>query len=120
MIKEITAQDQISASVNMPANELLTSIVEIVSEKLGFYHVGIFLVDEKSRLLRFGHAVGVDEQGLKQLKDYQLPFSKLDNLIARVYNSGQAVVINDVDESNLNRNNPMLQLLKPRTIIVAP
>jgi PAS domain S-box-containing protein len=44
----------------------------------------------------------------------------LDNLIARVYNSGQAVVINDVNESNLNRNNPLLQLLKPKTIIVAP
>ncbi len=44
----------------------------------------------------------------------------MDNLIARVYNSGQAVVINDVDQSNLNRNNPMLQLLKPKTIIVAP
>ena len=81
---------------------------------------GIFLVDEKSRTLRFGHAVGVEEPVLSRLKDYELPFSKLDNLIARVYNSGQAVVINDVDQSNLNRNNPMLQLLKPKTIIVAP
>ncbi len=100
--------------------ELFQVTLRALKNNARLNRAGIFLVDEKSRALRFGHAVGLDEQGLQQLKDYQLPFSKLDNLIARVYNSGQAVVINDVDESNLNRNNPMLQLLKPKTIIVAP
>jgi PAS domain S-box-containing protein len=100
--------------------ELFQVTLRALKNNARLNRAGIFLVDEKTRVLRFGHAVGVDEQGLKRLQDYQLPFSKLDNLIARVYNSGQAVVINDVDESNLNRNNPMLQLLKPKTIIVAP
>ncbi len=81
---------------------------------------GIFLVDGKARLLRFGHAVGVDEGTLQRLQEYQLPLSKVDNLIVRVYNSGNAVVINDVAESNLNKNNPLLQLFKPKAIIVAP
>jgi two-component system cell cycle sensor histidine kinase/response regulator CckA len=81
---------------------------------------GIFLVDGKSRMLRFGHAVGVDEGTLARLHDYQLPLSKVDNLIVRVYNSGNAVVINDVAESNLNKSNPLLQLFQPKAIIVAP
>lgn len=81
---------------------------------------GIFLVDGKSRLLRFGHAVGVDETTLARLQEYQLPLSKVDNLIVRVYDSGNAVVINDVAESNLNKTNPLLQLFKPKAIIVAP
>ncbi len=71
-------------------------------------------------MLRFGHAVGVNEAVLARLQDYQLPLSKVDNLIVRVYNSGNAVVINDVAESNLNKNNPLLQLFQPKSIIVAP
>ena len=101
--------------------ELFQVTLRALKNNARLNRVGIFLVDEKSRALRFGHAVGVDDKELLQrLKDNPIPFSKLDNLIARVYNSGQAVVINDVNESNLNRNNPMLQLLKPKTIIVAP
>jgi two-component system, cell cycle sensor histidine kinase and response regulator CckA len=100
--------------------ELFQVTLRALKNNARLYRAGIFLVDEKTRALRFGHAVGVEEPVLSRLRDYELPFSKLDNLIARVYNSGQAVVINDVDESNLNRNNPMLQLLKPKTIIVAP
>ncbi len=100
--------------------ELFQVTLRALKNNARLHRAGIFLVDEKSRVLRFGHAVGVEEPVLSRLRDYELPFSKLDNLIARVYNSGQAVVINDVEESNLNRNNPMLQLLKPKTIIVAP
>ena len=100
--------------------ELFQVTLRALRNNARLHRAGIFLVDEKSRLLRFGHGVGVEEPVLSRLRDYKLPFSKLDNLIARVYNSGQAVVINDVDESNLNRNNPMLQLLKPKIIIVAP
>ena len=101
--------------------ELFQVTLRALKNNARLNRVGIFLVDEKSRALRFGHAVGVDDKELLQrLQDNPIPFSKLDNLIARVYNSGQAVVINDVNESNLNRNNPMLQLLKPKTIIVAP
>ncbi len=84
------------------------------------HRAGIFLVDSKSKLLRLGHAVGVDAAITSRLQDYQLPLSKLDNLIVRVYNSGNAVVINDVSESNLNKTNPLLQLFQPKTIIVAP
>ena len=100
--------------------ELFQVTLRALKNNARLKRAGIFLVDEKSRTLRFGHAVGVEEPILSPLRDYDLPFSRLDNLIARVYNSGQAVVINDVDQSNLNRNNPMLQLLKPKIIIVAP
>jgi len=100
--------------------ELYQVTLRALKNNARLHRVGIFLVDEKMRLLRFGHAVGLDDREIRHLKDYQLPFAKLDNLIARVYNSGQVAVINDVDQSNLNKNNPLLQLLQPKIIIVAP
>jgi GAF domain-containing protein len=42
----VEISQNISSNINMPLNELLTSIAEVVSEKLGFYHVGIFLLDK--------------------------------------------------------------------------
>lgn len=101
-------------------DELFQVTLRALRNYARLHRAGIFLVDGKSKLLRFGHAVGVDEQTLVRLRDYQLPLSKVDNLIVRVYNSGNAVIINDVAESNLNKNNPLLQLFQPKTIIVAP
>jgi GAF domain-containing protein len=45
----VTAEvsQDILSNINMPLEELLASVCEIISEKLGFYHVGIFLVDKK-------------------------------------------------------------------------
>lgn len=37
---------KISANVSLPLNDLLTSATETISDKLGFYHVGIFLLDK--------------------------------------------------------------------------
>jgi two-component system cell cycle sensor histidine kinase/response regulator CckA len=101
-------------------DELFQVTLRALKNYARLQRAGIFLVDGKSRLLRFGHAVGVNEAVLARLQDYQLPLSKVDNLIVRVYNSGNAVVINDVAESNLNKNNPLLQLFQPKSIIVAP
>lgn len=101
-------------------DELFQVTLRALKNYARLQRAGIFLVDGKSRMLRFGHAVGVNEAVLARLQDYQLPLSKVDNLIVRVYNSGNAVVINDVAESNLNKNNPLLQLFKPKSIIVAP
>ena len=44
IISEIS--QQISSNVDQQLQELLNRITQIVSEKLGFYHVGIFLLDE--------------------------------------------------------------------------
>ncbi|MGQ9921627.1 MAG: ATP-binding protein [Desulfobacca sp.] len=101
-------------------DELFQVTLRALRNYARLHRAGIFLVDGKSRMLRFGHAVGVDEATQRRLQDYQLPLSKVDNLIVRVYNSGNAVIINDVSASNLNKANPLLQLFQPRAIIVAP
>ncbi|AEB08314.1 multi-sensor hybrid histidine kinase [Desulfobacca acetoxidans DSM 11109] len=81
---------------------------------------GIFLLDEKSQFLHFAYAVGVGEQMLQKLKNYQIPLYKVDNLIARVAMTGQSVLVDDVAQSKLNPNNPILQLFRPKTFIAAP
>lgn len=40
---------EISASVNRNPDETLTYFTQIISQKLGFYHVGIFLLDKNKR-----------------------------------------------------------------------
>ncbi len=37
---------KVAANVNLPLKDLLTNATEIISDRLGFYHVGIFLVDK--------------------------------------------------------------------------
>lgn len=38
---------EISSSINLGMKEMLERITRVISEKLGYYHVGIFLLDEK-------------------------------------------------------------------------
>ena len=56
----------------------------------------------------------------ERVKDYQIPISKVDNVIARVAMTGIPVVIQDVARSKLNMNNPLIQQFKPKAFILAP
>lgn len=81
---------------------------------------GIFLLDEKTQVLKFAHAVGVPPEALSRLQSYQVPLHKVDNLIARVAMTGKAVRVEDVAQSKLNKNNPILQMFRPKSFIAAP
>ena len=81
---------------------------------------GIFLLDESKEVLELTYAVGVDPELLERFKNYQIPVSKVDNVIARVAMTGIPVVIQDVPRSKLNMNNLLIQFFKPKAFILAP
>ncbi len=57
---------EIAANVNKPFAELLTYITQIMSERLGYYHVGIFLLDKKRQYAELRAANS--EGGARMLK----------------------------------------------------
>ena len=58
IISEVS--QEISSNVDQHSKELLNRIAQSISQKLGFYHVGIFLLDENSEyaVLRAANSVG--------------------------------------------------------------
>ncbi|MCX5889796.1 MAG: PAS domain S-box protein [Deltaproteobacteria bacterium] len=81
---------------------------------------GILLLDEEGEVLELTYAAGIDPALFEQVKEYRIPISKVDNIIARVAMTGIPVVIQDVARSKLNMNNPLIQQFKPKAIILAP
>jgi PAS domain S-box-containing protein len=81
---------------------------------------GILLLDEESETLELTYAAGIDPQLFERVKNYQIPISKVDNVIARVAMTGIPVVIQDVERSKLNMDNPLIQQFKPKAFILAP
>jgi PAS domain S-box-containing protein len=81
---------------------------------------GILLLDEEGEVLELTYAAGIDPALFEQVKDYRIPISKVDNIIARVAMTGIPVVIQDVARSKLNMNNPLIQQFKPKAFILAP
>ena len=81
---------------------------------------GILLLDEEGEVLELTYAAGIDPALFEQVKEYRIPISKVDNIIARVAMTGIPVVIQDVARSKLNMKNPLIQQFKPKAFILAP
>lgn len=107
-----SAQMQAAAEVGRAAanlrniNELLPQVCQLISERFGFYHVGIFLLDANrsyavlraanseggQRMLNRGHRLGVGQQGI----------------VGNVTATGQPRIALDVGEDAVFFNNPDL------------
>lgn len=95
---------------------LLNVSANLIREQLGYYHVGIFLVDEKGEyaILRGASSVAA-EQLLAQ--NYKLKVGET-GLVGSVASTGQAYIAQDVDLDSVHLNNPLLP--ETRSEIVLP
>jgi PAS domain S-box-containing protein len=100
--------------------KLLQVTLRLLTNSAKLDRAGILLLDEQEEALELTYAVGVDAEVFDRLRDYRIPMSKVDNVIARVAMTGIPVVIQDVARSNLNLNNPLVQTFKPKAFILAP
>lgn len=85
---------------------LLSSVTHLVSERFGFYHVGIFLLDEKREyaILRASNSAG----GQKMLaRQHMLPVGKV-GMVGYATGTGQARIATDVGDDAIYFNNPDL------------
>ncbi|PXF57718.1 MAG: hypothetical protein C4B58_09005 [Deltaproteobacteria bacterium] len=100
--------------------ELLDMILKRLLEVAHLDRAGIFLFDEDNESLILIHAVGIEPDTLSDLKDYQIPLAKKDNIIARTARGKKSVLVKDVDKMFLNPQNPLLSKLKPKAFVLVP
>jgi len=95
---------------------LLNVSANLIRERLGYYHVGIFLVDEKGEyaILRGASSVAAEQL---LAKNYKLKIGET-GLVGSVANTGQAYIAQDVDIDSVHFNNPLLP--ETRSEIVLP
>jgi len=100
--------------------ELLQATLRLLLNFAKLDRAGIFLLDDKGRVLELQYAVGIEAELFSKLRGYKIPISKVDNIIARVAMNGIPVVVHDVEHSKLNKANLLLQHFKPKVFILAP
>jgi len=100
--------------------KLLQVTLRLLVNSAKLDRAGILLLDEKGELLELTYAEGIPPDLLDRVKNYQVPITKVDNVIARVAMTGIPVVVQDVTRSKLNMNNPLIQFFKPKAFILAP
>ncbi|MDP1761501.1 MAG: PAS domain S-box protein, partial [Deltaproteobacteria bacterium] len=100
--------------------KLLQVTLRLLINSAKLDRAGILLMDEKREVLELTYAEGISSELFEQVRNYQIPISKVDNVIARVAMTGIPVVIQDVARSKLNMNNRLIQFFKPKAFILVP
>lgn len=85
---------------------LLSSVTNLISERFGFYHVGVFLLDEKRE---YAYLRAANSEGGKRMlaRHHMLPVGKV-GIVGYVTGTGQPRIATDVGEDAVFFNNPDL------------
>jgi PAS domain S-box-containing protein len=100
--------------------KLLQVTLRLLINSAKLDRAGILLLDEKGEVLELTYAEGIPPELFDKVRNYQVPITKVDNVIARVAMTGIPVVIQNVAHSKLNMNNPLIQFFKPKAFIMVP
>ncbi|MBC7878442.1 MAG: GAF domain-containing protein [Anaerolineales bacterium] len=108
IISEIS--QEISSDVDQQPKELLNRITQSISEKLGFYHVGIFLLDENSEyaVLRAANSQG----GQRMLERHHQLKVGGTGIVGYVSQGGRPRIALDTGSDAVFFNNPDLPQTK--------
>ncbi len=80
--------------------------VELIQERFGFYHVGIFTLDETGTQIVLRQATG--EAGAQMLAQGHALQVGSHSIVGQVAAVGQALIVNDVSQNPVHRPNPLL------------
>ena len=100
--------------------KLLQVTLRLLINSAKLDRAGILLLDEKGEMLELTYAEGIAPELFDRVRNYQIPITKVDNVIARVAMTGIPVVIQNVARSKLNMNNALIQFFKPKAFILVP
>jgi len=121
-IQQLTSLDACSkatASI-LDTDKLLDVVMSLVVNIMQFDRALIMLIDEETHELIPVKTVGGDNGAIVQLRNYSIPLDRTSNILARVVNSGNAEIIQNVRESYLRKENIILQKFKPKSFIAVP
>ena len=107
---QVAAQIARDIAATSDLNKLLISAVELIRERFGFYHAGIFLSDARGVFAVLRAATG--EAGREMLKrEYKLSIrgtSQTTGLVGHAFEKREAQLARDVDLDPFHYNNPFL------------
>ena len=91
-------------------DEMLDQVVEMISERFGFYQTGIFLIDERSE---FAEMVAASSEGGKRMlaRGHKLKVGQ-EGMVGYVTSQGQARIALDVGDEAVYFSNPELPLTR--------
>ncbi|MCG6919319.1 MAG: PAS domain S-box protein [Deltaproteobacteria bacterium] len=100
--------------------ELMTLILSRLVDVSVLDRAAIFLVDEELGHLYLAHAVGAPDTYIRDAASYTVPLDKKSNIIARVAQTGVPELVDDVESSDINKENPLIKKFKPQAFIALP
>lgn len=117
----VSLQESSRAIVSiLDAKKLLTSVMRLLTQTIGFERAILMLVDENKKVLRYAYGVGAEESIERAFRNYQIPMDRASNILVRVANTGIPAFIEDSTVAPLNRENPILKILKPKSFVIVP
>ncbi len=87
-------------------NSIFARTVTLINERFGFYHAGIFIVEETGFNATLREATG--EAGVEMKKNMHSLQVNAKSIVGKVALEGKAVVVNDVSADPLHKINPLL------------
>jgi PAS domain S-box-containing protein len=104
----LAASAEISKLVTstLDLNTIFARTVNLVNERFGFYHAGIFIVEETGFNAVLREATGEAGREMKERKHTLQVNEK--SIVGKVTMDGQAVIVNDVTANPTHKFNPLL------------
>jgi signal transduction histidine kinase len=101
-------------------NQLLSVIMNILSNVCRINRAIIMLVNEEEGCLEYLYGVGFSGEVPEEIKNYRIPLRRVSNILARVTSTGQPEYVPEVKGSSLRKENILLAHGKPISVYVAP
>ncbi len=121
-IKQLLAVQETGKAILsvLDLNQLLSVIMNILSNVCRINRAIIMLVNEEEGYLEYIHGVGFDGEVPEELKNYRVPLRRVSNILARVADTGQPEYIPEVKSSTLRKQNIILTYGNPISVYVVP
>ncbi len=121
-IKQIVAIQETGKAILsvLDLKQLLTVIMNILSNVCKIHRAIIMLVNENERQLEYIYGTDYSGKVPKEVKNYTVSLDRLSNILARVTNTGRSEYVPEVNSSILRKENIMLTHVKPTSVYVVP
>jgi signal transduction histidine kinase/predicted hydrocarbon binding protein len=121
-IKQLLAIHETGKAILSVLNieQLLTVIMNILSNVCRINRAVIMLVDEDEGVLEYIHGIGFGGEVPEIIQNYKVSLNRLSNILVRVANTGRSEYVPEVKSSTLRKENIILTHGKPTSVYVIP
>jgi signal transduction histidine kinase len=121
-IKQLMAMQETGKAILtvLDLDEVLSVIMSLLGSVCQINRAIIMLVNDEKVCLEYRHGTGFDKDTLEVIKNYAVPLNRVNNMLARVVNTGRSEYIPEVKSSALRKENLLLAHGKPLSAFVVP